>query len=201
MAKEPRDPGREYDERLAKAYLDQSAKGEKTTRAEYLAYRRLRKAHDKAARLATFESITQAEWKEWSGRQAKIVNEQGRRYGAPFASATFSLRSLAKWVHDFLAEQHDKLNRPLKPPVADEIAAEQLRKLQFEREVRERNYIAISEIEFEDALHQKMTRDFSEDLQRRMPATPQEMGERFDQYLDEYHRIASQRFARLKGQQ
>lgn len=200
MAKEP-EPGREHEERLAKSYLDKQAKGEKTTRAEFYAYRKLRKQHDAKARLEAFDTVTQAEWKLWSNRQAKIVNEQGRRYGAPFAAATFSIRAVARWLHDFLADNHDKLNRPLQPPVRDEIEAERLAEMQFQRAVRERKYVHLDEVEFEDNLLAKMTRDFSEDLQRRLPTTPQEMGERFDQYLDEYHRIASQRFAKLKAQQ
>jgi hypothetical protein len=46
-----------------------------------------------------------------SGRQTKVLNEQAARYGIPFGGATINLSNVVKALHDFLAENAQKLAR------------------------------------------------------------------------------------------
>lgn len=43
-------------------------------------------------------------WRQWSGRQHKVLNEQAQLYGIPLGEATIDVRAVAKWLHDFLSE-------------------------------------------------------------------------------------------------
>lgn len=45
-----------------------------------------------------------------SGRQAKVLKEQADRYGLPLGGATVNLPALARALHDFLAENAQKLS-------------------------------------------------------------------------------------------
>jgi hypothetical protein len=46
-----------------------------------------------------------------SGRQTKVINEQARRYGIPFGGATINLPDVVRALHDFLAENAQRLNQ------------------------------------------------------------------------------------------
>ena len=46
-----------------------------------------------------------------SGRQTKVINDQAARYGIPFGGASIDLPSVVKALHDFLAENAQRLAR------------------------------------------------------------------------------------------
>ena len=81
--------------------------------------RRALKRHeaDKEERLRKqyYASIPQKHWREMSGRQAKVINEQAQRYGIPFGGATINLPAVVKSLHDFLADNAVKLARDEDP--------------------------------------------------------------------------------------
>jgi hypothetical protein len=100
------------DQQLAMAALDKQRRGESPTREERDALRRYEEAHDETLRIKHYSSIRKKEWVEWSGRQVKVINEQAERYGAPIGGATIDIRNVAKWLHDFLAQNSRRLSNP-----------------------------------------------------------------------------------------
>jgi len=100
---------RQSDKRLAMAALEKQRRGEKPSREELAALRRFEKQRDEEQRQEHFRSIRKKEWREWSGRQAKVINEQAGRYGLPIGGATIDLPTFVKTLHDFLAENARKL--------------------------------------------------------------------------------------------
>ncbi len=95
---------RKADQQLAMAALEKQRRGEKATREELAALRRIESVKEEEQRQAIFAAVKKGEWSTWSGRQIKTINEQAERYGAPLVGATFSLPAFAKWFHDWLAE-------------------------------------------------------------------------------------------------
>lgn len=98
------------DQQLAMAALDKQRRGEIPSREERDALKRFEESRDEKLRLDHFSSVRKREWREWSGRQDKILNEQAERYGIPIGGATIDIRLVAKWLHDFLAENARKLS-------------------------------------------------------------------------------------------
>jgi len=66
-----------------------------------------RRATKKAAKAA--DTVTKGTWVTWSGRQHKTIDEQAARYGAPIGGRSISLPEVAKWIHDFLADNARRL--------------------------------------------------------------------------------------------
>lgn len=73
--------------------------------------RRHEKAKEERLRWQYYRSIPQKHWREMSGRQTKVLNEQAVRHGIPFGGATIDLSAVVKALHDFLAENKHKLAR------------------------------------------------------------------------------------------
>jgi hypothetical protein len=85
------------------AALEKRRLGQKPSREESAALRRIEEAKAEEQRAATFAAVRKGEWAKWSGRQVKVINEQAERDGAPMLGATFSLPEFAKWFHDWRA--------------------------------------------------------------------------------------------------
>jgi hypothetical protein len=81
------------------------------TQAEREALKRHEKQKEERLRWQYYHSIPQKHWRRMSGRQTKVINEQAARYGIPFGGATIDLSAVVKGVHDFLAENAQKLAR------------------------------------------------------------------------------------------
>jgi hypothetical protein len=98
------------DRQLAAAALEKKRLGQKPTRDESAALRRLQRETDERSRLEHFRAVRQKEWREWSGRQAKVIAEQAARYGLPIGGPTIDLTQLAPALHDFLAANARRLS-------------------------------------------------------------------------------------------
>ncbi|MGN6545539.1 MAG: hypothetical protein ACTHK7_10865 [Aureliella sp.] len=97
---------------LARAYRKvMDGKKADLTREERTAVERHEKGKEERLRWQYYGSIPQKHWRQMSGRQAKVINEQAVRYGIPFDGATVSLPAVVKALHDFLAENKHKLAR------------------------------------------------------------------------------------------
>ncbi len=81
------------------------------TRSERDALKRHEKQKEERLRWEYYRSIPQKHWREMSGRQAKVINEQAARYGIPFVGARIDLPAVVQSLHDFLAENALKLAR------------------------------------------------------------------------------------------
>lgn len=78
--------------------------GESLSAQERAALRRYEKQQEEDRRWQYYESIPQKHWREMSGRQAKVINEQALRYGIPFGGKTISLPQVVRALHNFLAD-------------------------------------------------------------------------------------------------
>jgi hypothetical protein len=86
----------------ARAYKKVMA-GQLPSVQERNALRRFEKERDEKLRWQHYASIPQKHWRQMSGRQTKVLQEQAERYGIPFASREISLPRVVKALHDFLA--------------------------------------------------------------------------------------------------
>jgi hypothetical protein len=81
------------------------------SKQERSALKRHEKGKEERLRRQYYASISQKHWREMSGRQAKVINEQAERYGIPFDGPTVNLPAVVRALHDFLAENAVKLAR------------------------------------------------------------------------------------------
>jgi hypothetical protein len=99
---------------VARAYRKVMDKQE-LSKEERRALKRHESEKEERLRKQYYASIPQKHWREMSGRQAKVINEQATRYGIPFGGATVNLSAVVKGFHDFLAENAVKLARDEDP--------------------------------------------------------------------------------------
>lgn len=83
--------------------------GQELTVREQTALKRFEKEKEERLRWQYYASIPQKHWRDMSGRQAKVINEQALRYDIPFGGATISLPAVVRSIHDFLADNAHKL--------------------------------------------------------------------------------------------
>ena len=95
-------------ETVARAYRKIMAQQE-LTKEERRALKRHEKTKEEKLRWQYYASIPHKHWKEMSGRQAKVINEQAQRYGIPFDGATVDLPLVVRRLHDFFAANAQKL--------------------------------------------------------------------------------------------
>jgi hypothetical protein len=79
------------DKGLVAQALRKVAQGDEPTPKERAALRKYEKKQEETRRWQYYASIPQKHWREMSGRQSKVLNEQAARYGIPFGGPTISL--------------------------------------------------------------------------------------------------------------
>jgi hypothetical protein len=94
---------------LVAAALRKVARGQKPNAREQAALKRYEKEREEKLRWTYYHSIPQKHWREMSGRQTKVLNEQAERYGLPFGGPTIDLPKVVRALHDFLAANAAKL--------------------------------------------------------------------------------------------
>jgi hypothetical protein len=85
------------------------------TKDERAALRRHEKQKEEKLRWHYYASIPQKHWRQMSGRQTKVLNEQAERYGIPFGGPAINLPQVVRALHDFLADNAVKLARDEDP--------------------------------------------------------------------------------------
>jgi len=83
--------------------------GQELTVREQTTLKRFEKEKEERLRWQYYGSIPQRHWRDMSGRQTKVINEQALRYGLPFGGATVNLPAVVRALHDFLADNAQKL--------------------------------------------------------------------------------------------
>ena len=99
----------QLDRKTAAETYAKAMRGEKLTGAERTALKWFEKEREEELRWRYYESIPQKHWRQMSGRQTKVINEQANRYDLPFGGPVIHLPKLAKALHDFLAANAQKL--------------------------------------------------------------------------------------------
>lgn len=95
---------------LARAYR-KVMDGKELTRAEREILKRHEKQKEERLRWLYYHAIPQKHWRQMSGRQTKVINDQAVRYSIPFGGASIDLPNVVKALHDFLAENARRLAR------------------------------------------------------------------------------------------
>lgn len=83
--------------------------GQQLTQREQTALKRFEKEKEERLRWQYYAAIPQKHWREMSGRQTKVINEQALRYQMPFGGAVVNLPAVVRALHDFLADNAHKL--------------------------------------------------------------------------------------------
>ena len=105
----PSDVSSRLDKELAAQAYKKVMAGQELTAKERAALKRFEKAKEEKLRWQYYAAIPQKHWREMSGRQAKILNEQAALYRIPFGGAIVNLPDVVKALHDFLADNYKKL--------------------------------------------------------------------------------------------
>lgn len=105
------DPASQLDKDLvARAYRKVMDRQELTDK-ERAALKRHEKEKEERLRWQYYAAIPQKHWRQMSGRQTKVLNEQAIRYGIPFGGPSINLPAVVRAVHDFLADNAYRLTR------------------------------------------------------------------------------------------
>src|SRR3989304_5130023 len=128
---------RKANRRAAMSASENKRQGKEPTREELKAVKRYEDELEEQQRLKHFSAIRKKEWREWSGRQIKVINEQALRYGLPMGGPIINLLDFFRCFHDFLAKNAPKLaGRDNKDPTLAGFtspAMERKRQLECER--------------------------------------------------------------------
>ncbi|TWT51767.1 hypothetical protein KOR42_34540 [Thalassoglobus neptunius] len=128
--------------------------GETPTAQERSALKRYEKEQEEQKRWQYYESIPQKHWRQMSGRQTKVINEQAERYGIPFGGRTISLSNVVRALHEFLAanarrlleDDDDMLQSVVSSPALERYREERAQLARLDRLERERTLISRGEI-------------------------------------------------------
>jgi len=85
------------------------------TKPERAALKRHEREKEERLRWQYYAAVPQKHWREMSGRQTKVLNEQAQRYGIPFGGSSINLPAVVRALHDFLADNAQKLARDEDP--------------------------------------------------------------------------------------
>lgn len=146
------DPASKVDADLvAKAYRKVMDRQD-LTKEERGALKRHEREKEERLRWQYYASIPQKHWRQMSGRQTKVINEQAARYGIPFGGASINLALVVRGLHDFLADNAVKLSREDDPlmqgsgsPALERYREERAALARLDRLEREGNLIPRSE--------------------------------------------------------
>ena len=102
----------QLDLELARVAYDKRRRGERPTRQEAAALRRVEAAKEAEDRWRHYLAIPKKDYSALSGRQAKTLNEQAARYGLPLQAARgqpLNLQAILTAFHDLLAKHGHKI--------------------------------------------------------------------------------------------
>lgn len=144
--------------RLATAGLGKLRDGQKPSREELGAVRRLERRREDEQRKRHYATIPQKHWREMSGRQWKTIREQAELYGIPFGGAIVDLGAVVRALHGFLAKNAAALSRaraaesgdpmldgPLSPAL-EEYRREKAKITKIQREMLEAKIVAVEDM-------------------------------------------------------
>lgn len=119
-------------ELVARAYRKLMDRGE-LTKEERSALKRHEKDKEERLRWQYYASIPQKHWRTMSGRQTKVINEQAERYGIPLGGPAVNLPAVVRALHDFLADNAQKLSRGDDDPLLQGAGSPALERYREER--------------------------------------------------------------------
>ncbi len=144
----------QLDRELASAAYRKVMSGQTPTAQERASLKRYEKEQEETRRWQYYESIPQKHWRQMSGRQTKVLNEQADRYGIPFGGRSINLPQVVRSLHDFLAanarrlidEDDDLLNANVSSPALERYREERAKLARLDRLEREQTLVSRDEI-------------------------------------------------------
>lgn len=144
----------QLDRELASAAYRKVMSGQTPTAQERAALKRYEKEQEETRRWQYYEAIPQKHWRQMSGRQTKVLNEQAERYGIPFGGRSINLPQVVRALHDFLAanarrlidEDDDLLNANVPSPALERYREERAKLARLDRLEREQTLVSRDEI-------------------------------------------------------
>lgn len=135
----------------ANAALAKRSRGEKPTQLEQRALHRVERIREEQARWEHYAAIPHRHWREMSGRQSKVINDQAARFDIPFAGRTVNLPAVVRALHDFFATHQRALLEAMEGAAARGDALERMRHEKYlsariDRMVRERSLVPRAEV-------------------------------------------------------
>lgn len=121
------------DRELAKEALRLKAQGKMPSARHAAALRRVERKREEALRWDYYRSIPKKHWREMSGRQDKVLNEQATRYGLPVGGPTIDLLEVVSWLHGFFAQHRSELAAMVDADQASLTLRDQLDQIKVER--------------------------------------------------------------------
>ena len=148
---------------------------EKLSRNEEAAIQRFEKTREERLRWQYYRTIPKKHWRQMSGRQAKVINEQASRYALPLGGPKVDLPELVKALHDFLAKNAQRLASEDDPllqtaqssPALEAYRQERARLAQLDRMEREQTLMPREDVRASLAFMASLIRRATERLQRR----------------------------------
>jgi hypothetical protein len=98
---------------LAQSALRKRAAGEKPTQREISALRSHEQERMDLYGPQYVAAVPKGVYSQWSGRQVKTLHEQADRYHIPLRGAKIDVRSVIRWLHDFLVKHKRLLAIPV----------------------------------------------------------------------------------------
>ena len=154
---ENRQLSEQLDRQMASAAYRKVMAGETPTSQERAALKRFEKEQEEQRRWQYYDSIPQKHWRQMSGRQAKVINEQAERYGIPFGGRTINLPRVVRAIHDFLAnnarklldsDDDDLLHSSASSPALERYREERAKLAKLDRLEREGELVRIADIRY-----------------------------------------------------
>jgi len=148
------------EDRLAvAAALKKRQAGDEPTADEKAALKRYRKSEEERHRWQHYRSIPKKHYRELSGRSAKVLLDQARRYGIPLAGRTLDLAKILTAFHDLLAaNKHILAGQNEDPLLAG--ASQSLRDAYTRQQIREKDAKAtLAELEVAERRGQLVDRE------------------------------------------
>ncbi|MDA7504041.1 hypothetical protein N8553_03570 [bacterium] len=144
----------QLDREMASRAYRKVMSGETLNAQERAALKRYEKEQEETRRWQYYESIPQKHWRQMSGRQTKVINEQAERYGIPFGGRTINLSKVVHALHEFLAanarrfmdDDDDLLNGNVSSPALERYREERAKLARLDRLEREQKLIPRDEI-------------------------------------------------------
>jgi hypothetical protein len=108
---QPADSSSRIDADLVAAAYRKVMDRQELSAPERAALKRHEKEKEERLRWQYYGAIPQKHWRQMSGRQTKVLQQQAERYGIPFGGASVSLPAVVRALHDFLADNAQRLAR------------------------------------------------------------------------------------------
>jgi len=140
--------------------------GQRPTRDELAAERRVAKRRDEEERWRIYRTIPKGDWAKMSGRQQKVLNEQAGRYGIPLIGKEISLPEVVFWLHQFFAENKFRFADDDAPQWAEELRRENTRLKRMVRKEKQGELIPRGDLREGLALMASILRRCGDTLQR-----------------------------------